>query len=181
MKPHSRIVRRLACGALLALCAATALPQAPAPLYAVEIVVFRNGGTIGALPDDAPAPTDAADDVDATPIATGKLNAAAAKLRKGGFEVLAHKAWTQAATAWDSGHGVSTRLLGLGDAIDGKISVERGEKLNLRLDLTVRDGGRRYRINEVRRNLKTGQIQYFDHPAVGVLAIVTPAGATPTG
>ena len=37
--------------------------------------------------------------------------------------------------------------------------------------------GRRYRINEMRKNVRRDQIHYFDNPAVGVLAIVTAAPA----
>ena len=33
-------------------------------------------------------------------------------------------------------------------------------------------GGRRYRISEVRR-VKADEIQYFDHPSVGVIAVVS--------
>jgi len=167
--------RRLLTALLLGLCAAPVLPAASG-LYTVEIVVFDNGGTTGALSNKFAAPPVATDDIDATPAPTGRLNAAVNRLRsKGAVRILAHKAWTQSATPWDSGHGVSAAQAGLGNSIEGRISVERGEKLNLRLDLIVEEGGRRYRLNEVRRNVKPGQIQYFDHPAVGVLAVVTEA------
>ena len=171
------IARRLLLGALLTLGAASALPQGLG-LYTVEIVVFRNGGDSAALADTATAAI-TGDDVEFTPAATARLNSAAAKLRAktSGMRVLAHMAWTQRPTTWDSGHGISAKQLGLGEGIEGKISLERSNTypLNLRLDLTVADGGRRYRITQIRRNVKVNQIQYADHPSIGVLAIVSPA------
>lgn len=169
---------RLIAGLLLALCAATALPAEAPSLYTVEILVFRGSGNAGALPEKTTLPRFSEDGIDATPVATGKLATAATRLRtKGGMRVLAHKAWTQGPTAWASGRGVSATQLSLGNGLDGRISLERGDTypLNVRVDLVLEEGGRRYRINEVRRNVKAGQIQYFDHPSFGVLAIVTPA------
>lgn len=184
MKSEPRFARCLLWGTLIALCASAALPQTP-DMYTVEIVVFRNGSDIGAVPDQgaqpatAQAPTDAQPQaitgasVDAMPVATSKLNSAAANLAsKAGLTVLAHVAWTQSATAWNSRLGVSAAQLGLGDAITGKIFLERGQYLHLGLDLTVQIDGHLYRLDEV-RNLKPNEIHYFDRPAVGVLAIVT--------
>ncbi len=174
----SGIAARLFSGVALMLCAATALPQSTG-LYTVELVVFRNDGTIGALPDASSPPAAGDDGIEVTPAAVSKLNAAAGKLKKGGYTVLGHIAWTQSPTVWNSRRGVSPMQVGLGSGIDGKISVERSSTypLNLRLDLTITEGGHRYRLNEVRRNVKAGQIYYFDRPAVGVLAIITPAAA----
>ena len=198
LQPHA--VRRLLWGAALALCAGSALPQTPT-LYTVEIVVFRNGSDIGALPvtepqaapdqpvaapaaSASPQPPDATATtpatapaalatVDATPVANTKLNSAAAKLTsKAGLKVLAHVAWTQMPTAWNSRIGVSAEQLGLGNGISGKIFLERGQFLHLGLDLTVDTDGHRFRIDEVRK-LKPNEIHYFDRPALGVLAIVT--------
>jgi hypothetical protein len=169
--------RPLLAGLVLALCAGTAMPQATS-LYTVEIVVFRGTGDGGALPatDVPPAFTD--DNIEATPAAPVRLDSAARKLDDSAdFTVLAHTAWTQGPTVWNSGLGVSARQLALGNGVEGKFSLERSGSypLNLRVDLTVEEGGRRYRIREVRRNVKVDQIQYLDHPAIGVLAIVTRA------
>jgi hypothetical protein len=184
MKSKPRFARRLLCGVLVALCATSALPETP-DLYTVEIVVFRNGSDIGALPDGvappagdqtqdaAPVPAATGDGVDATPVATSKLNTAAARLAgKAGLTVLAHVAWTQSPTAWNSRLGASAAQLGLGNDITGKVFLERGQYLHLGLDLTVNIDGHLYRMDEVRR-VKPNEIHYFDRPAVGVLAIVT--------
>ncbi len=181
MKSKPRIARRLLWGALLALGATAALPQT-ASLYTVEILVFRNGSNIGALPQTAPAqdagqlPPAPDDRVDFTPAATDKLDSAAQKLASNaGLTVLAHVAWTQSPTAWNSRLGVSAARLGLGSGITGKVFLEQGQYLHLGLDLTVDIDGSRYALNEVRR-VKLNEIHYFDRPAVGVLAIVTNAG-----
>jgi hypothetical protein len=177
MKSNTGIARRLLLATLLTLCTASALPQSPA-LYTVEIVVFRNGSDAAALPAagaNASTITPAASgDVEATPVAASKLVSAAAKLRNrsSGFRVLAHSAWTQSPAGWNSRRGVSATQLGLAGGITGKVILERGQYLHFGVDLTIEDGGKRYHIDEVRQ-VKPNQIHYLDHPAVGVLAIVT--------
>jgi hypothetical protein len=166
--------RSLFTGLVLALCAGTALPQS-STLYTVEIIVFRNAGDEGALPANAVLPTMMDDGIQVTPATPGKLNTAARKLGSSGdFKVLARAAWTQGPTVYNSRIGVSAAQLGIANGIAGKICLEKGTYLNLRLDLTVEDGGRRYRLSEV-RPVKPNEINYFDHPAIGVLAIVSPA------
>lgn len=171
-------VRRLLAGLVFALCAATAMPQV-ASLYTVEILVFRNAGTAGALPDNSASPAILDDGIEATPAVTSKLVAAARRLADAGeFRVLAHTAWTQGPSAWPegapwySGRGISTRQIGIGNVVDGRIYLLQGRQLNLGMVLTVEDGGRRYQLSET-RTVKANEINYYDHPAVGVLAIVT--------
>jgi hypothetical protein len=165
------IARQALVGAALSLVALTALPQTPS-LYTVEMVVFRNDGTTGALPA-ADTPAAATDDgIEVTPAETSKLNAAVAKLRKAGITVLAHVAWTQGPTAFALRQGVTADRLGVGNGLVGKVYLLRGKFLDLGVDLTFEQGGQLYRINEM-RDIKANDIQYFDHPAVGVIAIVT--------
>lgn len=175
MKFQPGCTRRLLCGALLALCASSAMPAAPS-LYTVEIVVFRSSGSAGAMPANEVLPAFTEDGIEATPAATGKLNAAATKLRaKGEYQVLVQAAWTQGPTAYNSRQGVTAEQLRLGNGLIGKLHLYRGEQgLSLVLDLTVEEGGRRFRINE-RRVVKTNEVNYFDHPSMGLLAVVTPA------
>lgn len=170
--PFRRLLAATLVPALLA-AATPALPQAAAaPRFTVEILVFRSGDE-AALEPGASSSGNAGADVAATPVATSRLGGAASKLRTGGgYRVLAHSAWTQGPAAWNSRRGVSARELGL-PGIEGKVILERGQYLHLGVDLTIDDGGRRYRINEVRR-VKPDEVQYFDHPAVGVIAVVTP-------
>jgi hypothetical protein len=179
MKSHSAVARQLLLGTLLALCAATAMPQQSPALYTVEIIVFRSGSDAGALPDNSPATVVTDDGVEATLVPTGKLGTAVNRLRArtSGFRVLGHAAWTQAPTGYNSGRGVSAAQLGLAASIAGKVLLQRNEKLHLGLALTIEDGGHRYRIDELRKDIRRDQIHYFDSPAVGVLAIVTAAPA----
>ncbi|MET0281361.1 MAG: CsiV family protein [Steroidobacteraceae bacterium] len=174
MTSQPSLVRRLAMGALLpALClvALPALPQNAAPRYTVEIIVFRTSATTGAL--GAGSAVSGSGDVTATLLESGKLGGAAARLRAaGGYRVLGHATWSQGAAGFNSRRGVSASQLGLGAGVEGKIILERGQYLHFGVDLTIDDGGQRYRINEVRR-VKSDEIQYFDHPAVGVIAVVS--------
>jgi hypothetical protein len=180
MKPFlSRRFLRPALMALALIATMPALPQTPAR-YTVEIVVFRNAGE-ASVPDAPVVTPGGGDDVVPTPVAAEKLGGAAARLRGGGgFQVLAHKAWTQGPEAFNSRRGVSAARLGLGDGITGKVMLERGQYLHFGVDLTIEGDGHRYRISEVRR-VKPDEIHYFDHPAVGVIAIVTAAPATTGG
>lgn len=176
MKAPHRTIQRLAAAALLLLASLAAIPQQAGNRYTVEIVVFRNGAQAGALQQSA-ATQSGGDDVVASAVATRRLATAAGRLRAAsGIRVLAHTAWAQAPAAWNSRRGVSATRLGIaGSGVAGKVILERGQFLHLGVDLIVEDGGQRYRIHEVRR-VKPDETQYFDHPAVGILALVTAGG-----
>ena len=171
---------------MLLLASAAAVPQQAVTRYTVEIVVFRYAGTAGAFAGSVPAETD--EDVEITPVPSRKLAGAANRLKSNGMKILAHTAWTQSPLACEgkvcreSFRGASATQLGLAKAgIIGEVSLQRGGRfLHLGVDLTVEDGGRRYRIQEVRQ-VKADQAQYFDHPGIGVLALVTAAPADPAG
>lgn len=171
MKLPQGIARRLLLGAALLGLALPALPQAQAPAYSVEIVVFRHGGDAGALDAGAPRPLITGDDVVPVSAPSRKLGGAAAGLNRNGLRVIGQASWRQEPTAWNSRRGVSTARLGI-SGVNGKVIFERGRYLHLGVDLVVEDGGRRYRIEEVRQ-VKTDEIQYFDHPAIGVIAVVS--------
>jgi hypothetical protein len=149
--------------------------------YDVEIVVFRIAGTAGtAGPEDlnvASPPINATGGMQLTPTTQRRLTDQASRLRAaGGYQILAHTAWTQAPAAWNSRRGVSTAQLGLEEAgISGTVFIERGQYLHLGFDLRVDQGGHVYTISEVRR-VRPGETQYFDHPSVGILALISPAG-----
>jgi hypothetical protein len=172
--------------AMLVLASTAAIPQT-ASRYTVEIVVFRNSGQTGALPGGAPPEAIADDGIEMTASPSRKLTSAANKLKSNGMKVLVHTAWTQAPVGCNQSgcrntatlRGVSAEQLGLArTVISGKVGLQRGSALFLGVDLTIDDGGRRYRIREIRalevRQLKAEEPQYFDHPAIGVLAVVTP-------
>jgi hypothetical protein len=178
------ITARQAALAMLLLASSAAIPQTAANRYTVEIVVFRTASQTAGLPGGAPAAAIADDGVEMTAITARKLTSAASKLRAAaGYRVLAHTAWAQSPTLCggracrESLRGVSAAQLGLTRAgISGKVGLQRGESLHLGIDLTIDDGGRRYRIQEVRPLRKIDQPQYFDHPAIGVIAMITAGG-----
>jgi hypothetical protein len=146
--------------------------------YDVEIVVFRIAGTAGAEDLNVVSPPiNATGGMQLTPTTQRRLTDEASRLRAaGGYQILAHTAWTQAPAAWNSRHGVSTAQLGLEDSgISGTVFIERGQYLHLGFDLRVDQGGHIYTISEVRR-VRPGETQYFDHPSVGILALISPAG-----
>jgi hypothetical protein len=169
---------------MLLLASAAAIPQTAAPRYTVEILVFRTGSQAAGLPGAAPATAAADDGVEMTTVAPRKLTSAATRLRStAGYRVLAHTAYVQTPTSCardacrNTLRGVSAAQLGLTRAgISGKVGLQRGESLHLGIDLTIDDGGRRYRIQEVRQLRKTDQPQYFDHPAIGVIAMISAGG-----
>lgn len=174
MKPASAL-RPLLLAALWLGIATPALPQTPG--YTLEIIVFRNSGEGAALVAGDPGPAYLEADVDFEQATPDKLRAQAGRLNSAGLRVLGQAAWRQEPAAWqrelvvtNSRRGVSVARLGLA-GIRGKVIFERGDYLHLGIDLVVEADGRRYRINEVRTRVKADEIHYFDHPAIGVLAV----------
>jgi hypothetical protein len=171
MSSTLRFARRAAMAAALFCMAVPVLPQSPAT-YTVEIVVFRNGGNAGALADTQARPLIVGDDVEASAAGSRKLGGSVSRLNGSGFTVLGHAAWKQAPAGFQSMRGVSAARLGVA-GISGKVILERDRYLHLGFELIVEDGGRRYHLNQYRKQIRTGEVQYFDHPAIGNLAIVT--------
>lgn len=182
MNPAPSLARRLCLGLLLLAVGMPALPQQPAGQYTVEVIVFRNGSqTGGALPGSTPLP--GGGEVEPTIVSGRKLGGAASRLRSAGYRVLAHTAWTQGPTTWEqvqgtrdwnAQRGVAASRLGMTNAgVHGKFIFERGTYLHFGMDLVVDDGGQRYRLREVRQNVKVNEVQYFDHPAIGVIAVIS--------
>jgi hypothetical protein len=116
------------------------------------------------------------------------LDGVAARLRASGRYVpVAHFAWAQNASPWGTPVEIPVQSVGLdAQGITGNVALERGVYLHLVLDLRyamsdppagldappgtvfVLDESHRVRLKE--RN-------YFDHPAFGVIALVTPDAA----
>jgi Peptidoglycan-binding protein, CsiV len=166
--------------ALLALASWPARTQQALPSrFTVEIVVFRTGA--GSMAEDLSAATAnigaTSVGVTATAESQRRLSDSASRLRAtAGYRVIAHTAWSQAPSAWNSRIGVSAEELGLASAgITGTIVLERGQYLHLGFDLHIADGGSRYTLAEVRR-VRPNERHYFDHPAVGIIALVTGPG-----
>jgi hypothetical protein len=201
-------VMRLRLLALLLLTALPALSQdATTPGYQIEMIVFRatsaqGGGenwsaegtannTIGE--ESANGSSQVGHFISVLASSQFQLNDLEAKLRSSGAYVpVAHVAWSQTASAWGTRAGFPLQKLGVDvPGLNGTVYLERGQYLHLGMALTYAISsppaglgagpGTAFTLNENRR-VKFYERNYYDHPAFGVIALVTPAqGARPAG
>jgi len=201
----------LLAGAAVALLSGT-LPgsaqEAPAAaVYNIEIIVFRATEALG-TPEDWSTETGvrsiAGDEsasglsqvghfVAVLPASLWQLGELENRLRASGVYVpVAHAAWSQTASAWGTRAGFAVQKLGLNvPGLSGNVFLERGQFLHLGMTLAYATGSppeglgaaadTPFVINESRR-IRFYERNYFDHPAFGVIALVTPAqSARPPG
>lgn len=210
MTPTRRCRLRASCAALLLTLAAglssppQALAQAAPPptVYTIEVIVFRNLSGAGGAEDwgakstarapDAPEAPVAGRFVQAIPPAQYQLNDIAAKLQNtSNYQPIAHFAWQQTASSWGSRAGFTVAKLGGNvPGLSGIIYLERGTYLHLGMALNYQTSnpppglaaapGTMFNLNESRR-IKFFERNYYDHPAFGVIALVTPAKASTGG
>ncbi|MGH8296614.1 MAG: CsiV family protein [Steroidobacteraceae bacterium] len=191
--------------------ASAAAQSAPAnrqPAYDIEIIVFRAKVALG-QPENWAAETNASATVAGGEASSGSatigkllavlpasdyhLTSIASRLRSSGTYVpVAHAAWIQTASAWGTRGGFSLQSLGIDvPGLNGVVFLERGEFLHLgmTLDYTMQNPppglnappGTTFVMNESRR-VRFYQRNYYDHPAFGVIALITPArGPRPPG
>jgi hypothetical protein len=178
--------------------AAAAAPSA-GPVYNVEIIVFRAAGALGGAENwgaEAGARNIAGDEsasgtlqvgryIAALPPAVWQLNELENRLRASGTYVpVAHAAWSQTASSWGTRAGFSMQRLGISvPGLAGTVFLERGQFLHLGMSLTYSMAtpppglgaapDTPFTLNESRR-VKFYERNYFDHPAFGVIALVTP-------
>ena len=178
-----------------------------AAVYNVEIIVFRAAGALGGAEDwsaEAGARSIAGDEsasgsaqvghfVAALPQSLWQLGELENRLRASGSYVpVAHTAWSQTASAWGTRAGFALAKLGISvPGLSGNVFLERGQFLHLGMTLTYAMAApppglgaapdTPFTINESRR-VRFYERNYFDHPAFGVIALVTPTqGARPPG
>lgn len=183
-------------------------PAATGPAYDIEIVVFRAKTALG-QPENWTAETTATAIVAGGEASSGsgaagrlltvlpasayRLTAIESRLRTSGtYEPVAHAAWVQTASAWGTHAGFPVESLGINvPGLAGVIFLERGEFLHLGMTLnyTMQDPpaglnappGTTFVMNETRR-VRFFQRNYYDHPAFGVIALITPErGPRPPG
>jgi len=186
-----------------------AAQQPPAlSTYTVELVLFRAATALGGAEnwsaEGAAGPATRGEDNASTgpqfaqligtlPESQFQLTDVANKLRSTGVYVpVAHVAWTQTASAWGKHVGFPVDKLGLNvEGLTGTVSLERGQFLHLGLALSYAmpnppagvgaAPGTPFTLNENRR-VKFYERNYYDHPAFGVIALVTPSrDARPAG
>jgi hypothetical protein len=186
-----RAVRRsLVLLGLLALAAPQAVPAEPSggSLYAVELIVFRVSSPAG-NEDWSAEPTGRGFGNESTrggtpqvvrilPVSDYRLSSVETTLRgSGAWRPIAHAAWVQTAANWGTHIGLALADVGINTpGLSGSIFLERATYLHLGLDLSLNAGGINYSIKEM-RSVKFNERQYFDHPAFGVIALVSPVAA----
>jgi hypothetical protein len=203
--------RALAALAVVALVtvlpAASQETTANANVYNIEIVVFRATQALGGAENwnvQASRNYGAGDETGNTsrnvgrfvsplPSARFQLTDVENKLRSSGLYVpVAHVAWSQTASDWGTRAGFTIQKVGINeDGLTGTVFLERGMYLHLGVALTYAPAnppagigagpGTTFQLSESRR-IKFYERNYYDHPAFGVIALVTPAqGARPAG
>ena len=178
------------------------------PAYNVELIIFRATSALGApenwaaeagarnFSSDSNAGESAAGDttqvghfLQTLPESQFQLTDVEKKLRaSAGYAPLAHVAWSQTASAWGTRAGFALQRLGIDvPGMTGTIVLERGQYLHLGMTLAYAPAsspaglgaapGTTFTLNEGRR-VRFNERTYFDHPAFGVIALVTPVAGT---
>lgn len=208
MTTHGRS-RSFSCALLLALIGSSAsqpmaiAQTAPnARVYTIELIVFRNMSGAGGPEDWNVKPVARSPDTPEAPV-TGKfvqavaasqfqLNDVAQKLSNtSNYQPIAHFAWQQTASSWGSRAGFTVaKLAGTAPGLSGIIYLESGSYLHLGMSLNYQTSnppaglsaapGTSFSLNEARR-VKVDKLSYYDHPAFGVIALVTPANRSTGG
>jgi hypothetical protein len=192
---RSSLVALLAFVAGLSCPAATWAQSAPNQnVYTIEVVVFRNTSGSGGPEDWSAKPVARGPDksessftgrfIQPVPASQFQLNDVAAKLQNSAnYQPVAHFAWQQTASSWGSRAGFTiAKLAGAVPGLTGTIYLESGSYLHLGLALNYQtsnppaglgaDPGTVFTMAESRRVIPF-KPTYFDHPAFGVVALVT--------
>jgi hypothetical protein len=167
--------------------AQTAAAQSGAPtLYGVEIIIFR-ASNVGAAEDWSAAAAgrgfgNSANRGGATPAIVKLLpsseyhlnNIDAGLKGSGAWHPIAHAAWIQTAANWGTHTGFALSDLGINvPGLNGTVYLERAPVyIHLGFDVQYQ-GAATYTLKEM-RSVKYNDKQYFDHPAFGIIAQVTP-------
>jgi hypothetical protein len=186
---------------------AAAAPAPSASVYNIEIVVFRANQALGAAENwSAQASRQYNSDGEAAegskgvgrfvgllPHTAWQLTSIENKMRSSGLYVpVAHVAWSQTASDWGTRAGFTLERLGVDvPGLAGTVFLERGQFLHLGMALSYAPAnppagigagpGTTFSISESRR-IRFYERNYYDHPAFGVIALVTPAqGSRPAG
>ncbi|HET7757119.1 MAG TPA: CsiV family protein [Steroidobacteraceae bacterium] len=177
-----------------------AADESTGPVYRVEIIVFRATTAQGSAENwsaEAGARTVAGEESDSgssqvghlvavLPASAWQLDELENRLRASGSYVpVAHVAWTQTASAWGTRAGFALARLGVAvPGLSGDVFLERGQFLHLGMALswTMENPpaglgaapGTAFTLDQTRR-VRFFERNYYDHPAFGVIALVSPA------
>jgi hypothetical protein len=175
---------------LLALVSSTAdaaaAPSGASPMYGVEIIIFRASNP-GSDEDWSVVPAGRgfgsnANRGGAVPAIVKLLDPSDYHLgaiegslkSSGAWRPIAHAAWIQTAANWGTHTGFALSDLGINvPGLSGTVYVERAPiYIHLGFDVQYQ-GAATYTIKEM-RSVKYNDKQYFDHPAFGIIALITP-------
>lgn len=192
-----RIAVLLAVALPIGLAAVPAGAQTGERHYQVEVVIFSQpaGTSLEQRPLRRPSQTEAdlepgqAAEFDAGlprgvsgPVAPRMLEAVARRLNTGGYTLLWHQAWVQPAVAGDGLELATLAALGRGPAapeLSGTISLTAGRFLHLGIAIELHsEAGLEAELAQHRR-VRIKVEQYFDHPHLGAIALVTPVTLDP--
>jgi len=180
---------------LLSLCLALGMTPtgqaqtAGASTYNIEVIVFRNTGAREAAGElrgrlaDANESDSAIENpqigrlISTRPASRLQLAGVRERLAASGYRVLAHAGWTQTASTWGTRVGIPIDSLGIAvPGLSGFFLLERGSLLHFGMNLRYAvDAGAPHELNELRR-VRFNERHYYDHPGLGVIALVTPGG-----
>lgn len=163
---------------VIALCwLLTVEAMAAEAVYQIELWVFKQNQPSDELFDQTisrivwPADWRDSSSWPAVPVDKQQLPKYAAALQSGGnYPTLLTAAWSQAIID----NGLSTvRLESADHQVNGYVRIQRGQNLSLLADIEYKTDGLIYRIEE-KRLLKLHELNYFDHPKFGLLALIVP-------
>jgi hypothetical protein len=179
---------------LAAIPGAQAQDRASPTVYTVEVIVFRNLSGSGGQEDwgakavargpDKPESPVTGRFVQAVPASQFQLKDVAARLQNtANYQPIAHFAWQQTASSWGSRAGFTvSKLAGNVPGLSGIFYLESGTYLHLGMSLNYQtsnppaalgaDPGTVFNLSESRRVIPF-RLTYYDHPAFGVVALVT--------
>jgi len=165
-------------------------------VYTIELIVFRNLSGNGGPEDWSAKPVARGPDkpdslvtgrfVQSLPASQFQLNDIAARLQNTtNYQPIAHFAWQQTASSWGSRAGFPiAKLAGNVAGLSGFIYLESGSYLHLGMSLNYQtanppaalgaDATTVFYLAEAQRVIPF-KLTYFDHPAFGVIALVTRA------
>jgi hypothetical protein len=183
-------------------------PAKPSPTYRVEVLVFRPMTALGVAENWGARSSQRGADTEPVSAAAGaqlgrftralgreelQLRQLANRLQSSGdYEVLSHVGGMQTASDWGTRAGFPIGRVGIHvPGLTGTLFLERGQFLHLGMTLRYEmatppagigaGSGTVFSLDQSRR-IKFYERNYYDHPAFGIIALVTPAqGARPTG
>jgi hypothetical protein len=181
---------------------------APVPAYNIELVIFRATSALGgaenwsseaaakSFSNDSSADESAAANdqqvgrfIQMLPESQYQLSDIEKRLHaSAGYAPVAHVAWSQTASAWGTRAGFPLQRLGIDiPELTGTVVLERGQYLHLGMTLAYTPAnppsglgaapGTTFTLNQGRR-VRFNERTYYDHPAFGVIALVTPVAGT---